>query len=214
MSARPAAALAAALLVLPAHADPGRFSATGLDGWLTQTFRGRAPTHYRLAEIDGTRAVVAECHASASGLLWPERVDPARAPVLRWRWRVEGVFAGIREREKDGDDFPARVYVVRDGGWAVWRTRTLVYVWASREPARADWPSAYTAQAHVVALRSGDAEAGQWREERRDVRADFARYFGRALDRIDAVALMTDCDDARGTARAAYGDLRFEPGAP
>jgi hypothetical protein len=98
---------------------------------------------------------------------------------------------------------------VIDGGWAFWRTRTVVYVWAARQPAGSDWPSAYADQARVVALRSGTAEAGQWREERRDLRADFRRWFGIDARHVDGVALMTDCDDGGGAASAAYGDLRF-----
>jgi len=130
--------------------------------------------------------------------------------VLRWRWKVAQVYSGLRERDKTDDDFPARVYVVLDGGWAPWRTRSLIYVWASAIAPGADWPSAYTPQAHVVALRSGAAGAGRWEEERRDVRADFKRYFGLDLAAVDGVAVMTDCDDAGGAAGAWYGDLRFE----
>jgi hypothetical protein len=63
----------------------------------------------------------------------------------------------------------------------------------------------------MVALRSGAAGTGRWHEERRDVRADFQRYFGIELDSVDGVAVMTDCDDAGGKARAWYGDVRFEP---
>jgi len=192
---------------MPAAAAPGLFSGTGLQGWTPQAFSGKAPTQYRLAGD----VLEAQCRAGASGLIWKERIDLTRAPTLSWRWRVDGIYPALDERTKAGDDFPARVYVVRDGGWAFWRTRSLVYVWSSREPAGSDWPSAYTDQARVVALRSGAAEAGQWREERRDVRADFRRYFGVDLDHIDGVALMTDCDDARGAATAGYGDLRFEP---
>lgn len=200
----------ALLLAGAVHAEPGLFSITGLRGWTPQTFEGKAPTQYRIEN----GALEARCRAAASGLMWKERLDLSRTPILRWRWRVDGVYAGLDERTRDGDDFPARVYVVRDGGWAIWRTRSLVYVWASRVPAGSDWPSAYTRQAHVVALRSGAAEAGQWREERRDLRADFRRYFGLDLDHADGVALMTDCDDAGSTITAAYGDLRLEPQRP
>lgn len=101
---------------------------------------------------------------------------------------------------------------MRDGGWTPWRTRSLVYVWARHEPAGTDWPSAYSAQAHIVALRSGAAQAGRWLEERRNLRADFRRYFGLDAGTAHGVALMTDCDGG-GEARAWYGDIRFEPAA-
>jgi hypothetical protein len=152
----------------------------------------------------------ADCQASASGWIRKGKIDLASTPVLRWRWKVAQVYPGIREREKKGDDFPARVYVVLDAGLAVWRTRSLVYVWASVEPQGSDWPSAYTRQARVVALRSGASGIGSWHEEQRDVRADFKRYFGIDASTADGVAIMTDCDDAGGATRAWYGDVRFE----
>lgn len=202
--------LLAMLWTLPVWAEPGSFSVSGLGGWKEQTFKGRKATQYRLAQDSGVQVLEADCRASASGWIWKEKIDLRHTPVLRWRWKVAQIYSGVREREKGGDDFPARVYVVLDGGWAVWRSRSLVYVWASAEPQGTDWASGYTGQAHLIALRSGAAAAARWQEERRDVRADFQRYFGLDVDAVDGVAVMTDCDDAGGAMRAWYGDLRFE----
>jgi hypothetical protein len=182
-------------LALPAHA---------LEGWTEQTFRGKERTAYRM----NAGVIEAECKASASGWLRREKVDLAATPHLRWRWKVDGIYAGIEEKKKGGDDFPARVYVVYDGGLAVWRTRSLVYVWSSSSAQGSDWPNPYTSQAHHVALRAGGP--GAWQEERRDVRADFKRYFGLDVAALDGVAIMTDCDDAGGAMRASYADIRFE----
>lgn len=195
------------LSAFPAGAEPGPFSVGGLAGWTKQTFRGRAPTGYRLTRDAGVQVLEADCRSSASGWMWKEKIDLRLTPILAWRWKVATLHPAVREREKAGDDFAARVYVVAGGGL---RSRSLVYVWAGTEAQGTDWPSAYTAQAHMVALRSGTSGAQQWREERRDVRADFKRYFGLELEAVDGVALMTDCDDAGGVARAWYGDLRFE----
>ena len=180
------------------------FSVLAVEGWTEQTFRGKERTAYRMS--GGT--IEAECKASASGWIRREKVDLAKTPFLRWTWRIANTYEGIREREKAGDDFPARVYVVLDGGWMPWRTRSLVYVWSSTSAQGSDWPNPYTAQAHHVALRSGSP--GAWQEERRDVRADFKRYFGLDVATLDGVAIMTDCDDAGGSARAWYRDIRFE----
>lgn len=187
----------------------GLFSATGLDGWTEQTFAGKQPTRYRLVRDSGVQVLQADCQASASGWIRKQQIDLKSTPVLRWRWKVERVYSDVREREKKGDDFPARVYVVLGSGRALSRSRSIVYVWASTEPQGSDWSSAYTSQAHMVALRSGASGAGQWHEERRDVRADFKRFFGIDVKVADGVAIMTDCDDAGGATRAWYGDVRF-----
>jgi hypothetical protein len=99
--------------------------------------------------------------------------------------------------------------VVVDGGLLPWRTLAVNYVWASREAEGSDWSNAYTGNAHVVALRSGDADTGGWQTELRDVREDFKRYHGKDITHIDGVAIMTDCDDTGGRAEAWYGDIEF-----
>lgn len=178
--------------------------------WQQEVFSGE--TRYRLVEVDGRNALHASCDNAASGLWLRREIDLERYPVMEWRWRVDETFEGIDETTRGGDDYPARLYVVRDGGLLRWRTRAINYVWASEKPVGADWPNAYARQARMVAVRSGPPqEPGTWVTERRNIREDFRDLHGRDLDRIDAVALMTDCDDTGGTAEAWYGDIRFLP---
>jgi len=201
---------AALTAAAPAAAAPGLFSATGLESWTEQTFENRAPVLYRMVEDGGAQVLQADCSSAASGRLWEERIDLARTPVLRWRWKVDEFPHGAGEQTKPGDDFAARVYVVVKPGLTFLSIRSLVYVWAREAAVGADWPNPYTARAHHVALRSGRAAAGVWQEERRDLRADLKRYLDIDVERVDSVALMSDCDDTRSQARARYGDIRFE----
>lgn len=204
---------AVALLMLPllAWAAPGLFTESGLSGWQAQTFDGKPQTAYRLvADEQGRQVLEARCAASASGLIWRESIDLAKTPILRWRWRTQALFSGQDPRSKAGDDFPLRVYAVREGGFAVWRTRAIVYVWSADRFGPRDWPSPYTGKAHMLALRSGAAGLSEWQEERRDLRADFRAFLGIDVTRIDGIALMSDCDNAGGRSRSWYGDLRLE----
>lgn len=200
-------AVVALAISLPVAAA-GLFSSDGLDGWQPQRFRDKAPTRYTLVDDAGTRVLRADCRDSASGLIRRERIDLRRTPVLRWRWRAQTLPPGD-ERAKSGDDFALRVYAVRDGGWALWRTRSLVYVWSNGSGVGGHWPSPYTAHARLVALRRGTERLGEWIEEARDVRADFSAFFGVGDEAIDGVALMTDCDDTGGAVTAWYGDIRW-----
>ena len=45
----------------------------------------------------------------------------------------------------------------------------------------------------------------------RDVQADFKQFFKLDIDSIGAVAIMTDCDDSKGSGHAWFGDLHFLP---
>ena len=71
------------------------------------------------------------------------------------------------------------------------------------------WPSAVTANARMVAVRSGPARLGELLTERRNVREDWRRAFGEDIDTLDAVAIMTDTDNSGQSARAWYGQPRF-----
>ena len=204
--------LAVSFAALSARAEPlavGRFSAGDFAGWQVREFEGE--TRYRIVELDGSRVLEADSVSSASSLYLEREIDLAATPVLEWRWRIERTPGVSDERVKDGDDFAARVYVVAPGeGWFSLPI-AISYVWAGRARVGDFWPNPFTSKVTMFALDSGDRQAGDWRTHRRDVRADFKRLFGRAVDRLEGVAVMTDSDNSGRRARAWYGDIVFHP---
>ena len=204
--------LAAALAAVPAWAEPivlGRFSSGEIDGWQVREFEGE--TRYRIVELDGRKALEADSVSSASSLYLERKIDLSETPVLEWSWRIEKPPGVTNERTKDGDDFAARVYVVAPGeGW-FGLPLSISYVWAGRAKVGEFWPNPFTSRVMMFALDSGGASAGAWRTHRRDVRADFLRLFGRKVDRLEGVAIMTDSDNSGLSARAWYGDIVLNP---
>ena len=182
----------------------GRFAEEGLAGWEVKEFKGL--TRYRLVEEEGRRVLLAEADGSASGLVKKIAFDPAEYRYLRWRWKIEDTVAQGDERTKAGDDYAARVYVIFPGRF-FWQTRALNYIWANRLPAEGFVVNAFTANAMLLAVRSGPEQAGQWLEESRDLVADYRRVFGNDPPRAGAVAIMTDTDNTGGRTRAWYGDI-------
>lgn len=182
----------------------GRFAEEGLAGWEVKEFKGL--TRYRLVEEEGRRVLLAEADGSASGLVKKIAFDPAEYRYLRWHWKIEKTVAQGDERTKAGDDYAARVYVIFPGRF-FWQTRALNYIWANRLPAEGFVANAFTANAMLLAVRSGPDQAGQWLEENRDLVADYRRVFGSDPPRAGAVAIMTDTDNTGGRARAWYGDI-------
>ena len=181
----------------------------GLDGWEERDFV--ASTDYRAVTIEGGPAVRAATDGAASALYRRSEIDLDATPYLSWRWRVDGTYGtGNDETAKSGDDYPARVYVVRRGGLAFWRTRALNYVWSSSRPVGSRWPNAYAGENVVMlAVDSGDGRAGDWIVHTRDVRADWRAAFGEEIDSLDGVAIMTDGDDTGSAMRAWFADIRF-----
>ena len=215
MTLRLALFAAALFAALPLRAEPlvlGRFSAGDTEGWQVRHFEGE--TRYRIVEAGGTKALEAESVAGASSLYLEREIDLAERPVLEWRWRVEAPLAVADERVKAGDDFAARVYVVAPGEGLFALPIAISYVWSGRAPVGADWPNPFTSKVRMVAVESGPAHAGAWRSYRRNLREDFRRLFGREVDRLEGIAVMTDADNSRQHARAWYGDivLRAEGG--
>ena len=175
--------------------------------WEEKVFNGK--TSYETVRRDGRTVVRATSLGTASGLYFRRRIDLDKTPILKWSWRVDGTLGDIDERTRAGDDYSARVYVIRSHSVFLWKTRAVNYVWASRRTVGETWPNAYTDASRNVAVRSGDEHAGQWVAERRDVRADFRKLFGKSVRYVDAVAIMTDTDDTGASAVAYYGNISF-----
>ena len=183
------------------------FGAGDVSAFEEKVFSGK--TVYNAARIDGEGGIRAVSEKSASGLFRKIEIDLEKTPWLNWYWRVENTLPGLDERTKEGDDYPARIYVVFSGGLIFWKTRALNYVWSGSQPAGAVWPNAFTSNAYMTAVESGNAKTGKWIREKRNVREDFKRIFGKDVKKADAVAVMTDTDNGGGKAVAYYGDIWF-----
>ncbi|MCI0667815.1 MAG: DUF3047 domain-containing protein [Methylococcaceae bacterium] len=187
----------------------GNFSSTDLQGWEPEYFV--AETRYRFTpDKSGVPVLCAESRGAASGLVRQIPVDLRKTPYLNWSWRVDAAFLRHDEKTKQGDDYPARVYVVLDDGPFFWQTKALNYVWAGRAPVDSLWISPYiSSNVKLIAVESGNARTGHWRHEKRNVIKDLKLAFGKVITRIDAVAIMTDTDNTGSSARACYGDIFF-----
>lgn len=183
------------------------FSASSLSGWKVRSFVGE--TDYQLVKLDGKAVLKAQTRQSASALYRELRVDLRKTPYLNWSWRVDNVYPIKDQLVKAGDDFPARIYVVIKTGWLPWDTRALNYVWSNYAVAMTSWPNPFTARAIMIPLRYGDAGAGQWFNERVNIREDYFREFNQWIDSIDGIAIMTDSDNAGGLATAYYDAISF-----
>ena len=189
----------------------GHFSAGDLTGWDSKVFKGETSyTLEKAPELPGTPMVLrAESKAAASGRFREMTIDLQKTPYVNWSWKTEKVFEGLDETTKAGDDFPVRVYFVVSGGLFFWRTIALNYVWSASHKAGESWPNPFTSNATMLAVESGPEHVGIWRQYKRNLREDFRKLTGRDITRIDAVALMTDTDNAGGETTAWYGDIYF-----
>ena len=185
----------------------GNFSAGSLMDWMEKVFKDN--TRYEIVDSSVGRVLKADSRASASGLFREIEIDLTKTPCLNWSWKVDGILEGLDETTKNGDDYPARVYVVFSGGLFFWKTRALNYVWSNARPKGSAWPNAYTDRSVIIAAESGPDNIGQWVHHSRNIRDDYKRLVGEDITTVDAVAIMTDTDGSERVASAYYGDVRF-----
>jgi hypothetical protein len=202
-------------------------------GWRPVTIPNRRAAELSLVRDEDRTVLRVRSEGAFGSAAHDLSVDPARASLLSWRWKIDRVVDKAQLEKKDGEDFAARVYVSFDYpvDQLPFATRTklriaraffgevpaaaICYVWDNRHaPGTAVW-SPYYDYVRVVVLRSGNARAGQWVEEQRDIAADFRAAFGarwkKPVPPIAAITVGNDTDQTGETATAWFGDFRLEP---
>ncbi len=206
-------ALLIGLLTVSLNADEakqgmGQFSTTGLDGWTSKSFAGN--TDYQLVMDEDVQVLQAVSNDNASGLFFKKRINLEQTPYLNWRWKISSRLQDNDELSKPGDDYCARIYVVVDGGLLRWRSKALNYVWSGQAEAEVTWPNAFLPKnAMMLATRTANDPLNTWLSEKRNVREDLKRVYGKDITHIDVVALMTDTDNTGQQVSAFYGDIYF-----
>ena len=184
-----------------------RFTPMLMMQWPTKEFEGF--TDYQLAKDADSPAIKAVSRGAASGLFYETEIDLNKTPYLSWRWKVTRLPDLDNERIKIGDDFAARVYVVVNDGWTFLSTKAISYVWSAQSPAGEEWPNPFAGgSAMMVSVRHQPAGDG-WYTEKRNLKSDLKRLFGKEITTIKAIAIMTDTDNSGSQAEAFYGDLVF-----
>lgn len=197
--------------------------------WKPLTFKKiTRHTIYTLVKDGDTVVVKATSESSASGLIREVRIDPREYPIVQWRWKVSNVLKNSDVHRKDGDDYPARLYVAfeydpeRVGFFERVKYEAIRllygqyppiaainYIWESRAPPGTIVPNAYTDRVEMIVVESGPANLNRWMSEKRNLYEDYKRAFGGEPPMISGVAIMTDTDNTGESAMAFYGDILF-----
>jgi hypothetical protein len=182
---------------------------------------------YRLVTSNPGLALEGRADGSASGFYRRIRIDPARHPVIEWRWRVLQAPAEVDPRVPARDDSPARVIVAFHGdlkrldfgeklALRLYKALTgekmpyaiIMYSWSNAAPAGTVVANDETGKIQTIVVENG-GRVGEWRELRRNVLEDYRTVFGEEPWDIVGVGVMTDARNTREKARAQYGDISF-----
>ena len=217
--------------------EVGKFSASQVgqatpDGWKPLTFKKiHKHTSYEVVKDGGVTIVKAVSEASASGLIKPVSIDPKEFPIVRWRWKIDNVLQRSNVAVKEGDDFPARLYITFEydpdrvsfgkklkfkAGQVLFGDipiAALNYIWETKTPVGTIVDNAYTDFAKMVVVESGAQKVGLWIDEERNIYEDYKKAFGEEPPMINGVAIMSDTDNTKEQATAYYGDILFQKSA-
>ncbi|MDX8388725.1 MAG: DUF3047 domain-containing protein [Ghiorsea sp.] len=186
-----------------------QFSAGTLHGWEEKEFDGKTEYAFVLDDVKHAKVLKATSIDGASGLFYEQRIDLKETPFLNWSWKTSSFFKGLDENKKSGDDFTARIYVVIDGGYFFWKTLALNYVWSASHQKGDVWANPFTSNATMVAVEAGEKNLGVWQHNKRNVLKDLKDFIGQDIQYIDAIAIMTDTDNAGLQATTYFGDVFF-----
>jgi len=215
--------------------EVGKFSAGTADqklpdGWKPLTFKKiEKHTIYTLVRDNDTVVVKAVAEVSASGLTREIKIDSKEYPIIQWRWKVSNILKKGDVHKKEGDDYPARIYItfeytpgkVSFFEKAKYETIKLLYgqypplaaidyIWESKAPVGTMVPNPYTDRVMMFVVESGSAKLDQWVSEERNVYEDYKKAFKEEPPMISGVAIMTDTDNTGESATAYYGDILFK----
>jgi len=185
-------------------------------------------SEYRLVESNPGVVLEGRADGSASGFYRRIRIDPARHPVIEWRWRVLQSPAEVDPRVPVRDDSPARVIIAFHGdlkrldfgekfALRLYKALTgekmpyavIMYSWSSDAPVGTIIANDHTGKIQTIVVENGGDRIGEWRELRRNVLEDYRIAFGEEPWDIVAVGVMTDAKNTNEKASAEFGDISF-----
>ncbi|MEI9478428.1 MAG: DUF3047 domain-containing protein [Deltaproteobacteria bacterium] len=199
-------------------------------GWKALTFKKiERHTDYALVKDGDTVVVKAISNASASGLIREIRINPKEYPLIQWRWKINNILKKGDVHKKEGDDYPARIYITfeydpKTLGFfekAKYEATRLLYgqypplaainyIWESKSPKGTVVPNPFTDRVMMIVVESGGEKVNQWVSEEHNVYEDYKQAFPEEPPIISGVAIMTDTDNTGESTITYYGDILFK----
>ncbi len=197
-----------------------------LEDWKPLHFpKIKAHSTYSVETRDEESYLRAESNASASGIIFKKEFNVFEYPKARWKWKVSNIFKKGNAKEKSGDDYPMRIYIIfrYDPDQASFTKRvkyglakklygeyppdsSLNYIWANRKHRERIIPNTYAKEAQMIVLQTGPEKTGTWLEEEVHILEDYRKAFGKDPPAAASLAIMNDSDNT-GEHAVSYVDF-------
>jgi hypothetical protein len=179
-------------------------------GWWMVSYFAVPPTRY---SKDRQGIIKAESLGTRSALFKKVEEKKKDFQVLSWRWKISNVVRSAIETRKDRFDAAACMTVVfgEKKGSRVFEGGEpsglkITYMWATRLPKGRTFDHPGDKSCKVFVLESGEAKAGQWLQEERNVFKDYKTAFGKDPAEVIALGIQTDTDHSNERVTAYYSE--------
>jgi hypothetical protein len=178
-------------------------------GWRLVSYFAVPPTQYSRL---GKGIIKAESLGSRASLFKEVGEKERNFSVLSWKWKISNVVRSAIETRKDRFDATARVMVVfgRESGFRGFGGKPpglkIEYIWATRLPKGHVFDHPGEKNCKVFVLESGEAKAGQWVYEERNLHKDYKTAFGTEQIGLLAMGIQTDTDHSNERVTAYYSE--------
>lgn len=173
--------------------------------WEPVKFEGL--TEYSVRKDEGNSVLQARAASSASGLGTKAEFPLKPKTTFAWRWKIDKTPPGASDDTKKTFDHTVRLFVAFKT--SLGPPRTINYVWANKIAAGKTFHHPSSSRARFIVLESGDAKAGKWIKESRDLYADWKSLFGDEPPNVVSIGLMTDSDGTASNVTGWYDDLQI-----
>lgn len=208
--------------------DIGNPWSSATSPWQHHPLPGKNATVYTYARMDGRDAMSVQAISSASILRQKIHIPATELGSVKFSWKVPALIAESDLALRETDDSPVRIVLAFEGDRANFSAKnamlselshtltgepmpyaTLMYVWCNTRAPGTVIINPRTDRIRKIVVESGANNLNHWLDYERNIRADFEKAYGEPPGALVGVAIMTDTDNTRSTARAWYGKVKL-----
>jgi hypothetical protein len=202
---------------------------TNLDNWENFSFSGNKNSTKFILQTDSSATYLKiDSQNSASGLIYKDHYNPSEYPILSWRWCVDNVIPEANGKDKSGDDYAIRVFVMFDDDsvdtsfWTSLRNSaiklvygteppesSICFVWANIEYEEKYFNNPYSETVKIVPMEMGKGRLKEWCHYKVNIVLLFQDIYNRSCPSSAKIALMGDTDNTESKTQAYLDYIRI-----
>jgi len=196
--------------------------------WHVHLFGDKPPSSYSATLHEGQSCLLMESNNSASFLVLNQEFNVYEYPKILWRWKVSNVYRKGDSSRTDGDDYPARLYIMfpydpdrisfmesfkYHVALAIYGPpvpgSSINYIWDNRVTNATIIPNPLTSQVQMIPVSAGPSLVNTWQTYTVDIVRDYRKAFGYDPPPLATLAVMNDSDNTGESSKSWISFIRI-----